>query len=364
MSEGNVVLNITQLFQLAAIGPCFFVAFYLLASFRQFSSVVLPALYFLFLGGSFLLPILTVFPETGQYIWVQAVWHFSESLLPELSFLLILQFILGKPPSWHFWLILAVPLVGGSSFIYLAATQPEICILDDQCYRSEYFLMLYRIFSASLVFMLLLVLMSRSRYRISNDDMHKQSKYWLVISLIMFNLLYLGVDLALVFEELEAADAVFVKTMIGVAFVYIVLSSVFRVFAENFGLRPFNFGSRWVFLEQDRDILEKMEAVLEEERPYRILGFNRRSLAERLGVKEYQLSRVINCKLNKSFSELMNECRVNDAKQALRETDDAVTVISFDTGFSSITSFNRVFKEATGVSPSEYRTKNRKEEKK
>ncbi len=57
-----------------------------------------------------------------------------------------------------------------------------------------------------------------------------------------------------------------------------------------------------------------------------------------------------------SFSELMNQFRISEARQLLEDTDLPVTAISYDTGFRSITSFNRVFKDATGLAPSKYRS--------
>jgi AraC-like DNA-binding protein len=50
---------------------------------------------------------------------------------------------------------------------------------------------------------------------------------------------------------------------------------------------------------------------------------------------------------------------VEEAKQRLSDEETAVTVIAFEVGFSSIASFNRVFKGLTGMSPSAYRSRMR-----
>jgi AraC-like DNA-binding protein len=47
--------------------------------------------------------------------------------------------------------------------------------------------------------------------------------------------------------------------------------------------------------------------------------------------------------------------RIERAMWKLRETDEDVTGISIDVGFSSLGTFSRTFREIVGVSPSEYR---------
>lgn len=49
--------------------------------------------------------------------------------------------------------------------------------------------------------------------------------------------------------------------------------------------------------------------------------------------------------------------RVNYARQMLQATEDLILNISLESGFNSLTNFNRVFKRITGLSPKEYRKK-------
>ena len=82
------------------------------------------------------------------------------------------------------------------------------------------------------------------------------------------------------------------------------------------------------------------------------------SLSEELDVPAYQLSWVINRKMNLTFSELVNSYRVEEVKKRLaspQDTEKTILDIAFDAGFNTKTSFNRVFKKITGVTPSHYR---------
>jgi transcriptional regulator GlxA family with amidase domain len=57
------------------------------------------------------------------------------------------------------------------------------------------------------------------------------------------------------------------------------------------------------------------------------------------------------------------DLRVKKARWYLDNTAEKITNIAFNTGFSNTTTFNRVFKELTGFTPSEYRrSKNNGEE--
>jgi len=83
------------------------------------------------------------------------------------------------------------------------------------------------------------------------------------------------------------------------------------------------------------------------------------SLAERLGFPPHQLSGIINGRLGKSFTDLVADFRVNDVKKRLSDPEEKANIlnIAFDAGFGTKASFNRIFKEQTGLTPSEYRRK-------
>jgi AraC-like DNA-binding protein len=190
--------------------------------------------------------------------------------------------------------------------------------------------------------------------KISRRDHLRKQKYWLIISLLIFNLLILVIDLALIGGYVTGEKALLAKTLISMAFVYIVLSSIFRVFNESFNIKPLSLN------EKDRKLAGQIQKMIDEEKPFLNLGFNRVVMADSLAVTEQHLSRVINITYKKSFTDLMNSYRLDDARKFLEETDLPITQISFDVGFSSITSFNRVFKESSGMSPSDYRSSIRK----
>jgi AraC-like DNA-binding protein len=80
-----------------------------------------------------------------------------------------------------------------------------------------------------------------------------------------------------------------------------------------------------------------------------------KQLANHLGYEYHYLSRLLNQSYKINFTRMLNEYRIHKATELLYESDLSITEISMKSGFQSIRSFNHVFKELMGASPSELR---------
>ncbi len=78
-------------------------------------------------------------------------------------------------------------------------------------------------------------------------------------------------------------------------------------------------------------------------------------LAEAMYVSQWHLSKLLNKHTQKSFSQLLNEIRVEKAKKLLEDVSLRVGDVSEMVGFSDIAHFSRVFKKIVGMSANEYR---------
>lgn len=78
-------------------------------------------------------------------------------------------------------------------------------------------------------------------------------------------------------------------------------------------------------------------------------------LADKLNLSSAYLSVYIKEKTGTNFIDHLNGIRMSKAKELLSGSDKPVVVISRDVGYRNVTSFNRMFKKWTGVSPSEFR---------
>ncbi|NQZ88803.1 MAG: AraC family transcriptional regulator [Colwellia sp.] len=84
-------------------------------------------------------------------------------------------------------------------------------------------------------------------------------------------------------------------------------------------------------------------------------------LADKIGLSSHHLSQVINHSESTNFYDFINSYRVDEVKQQLLKAENAsrsVLSIAFDAGFNSKATFNRIFKERTQQTPTQYRKGN------
>ncbi len=72
------------------------------------------------------------------------------------------------------------------------------------------------------------------------------------------------------------------------------------------------------------------------------------------GYEPHYLSRLLNNSYRISFSQLINEHRVNHAVKLIDSTNLTMAQIAMQSGFSSIRNFNYAFKQIMGSTPTEY----------
>jgi AraC-like DNA-binding protein len=112
-----------------------------------------------------------------------------------------------------------------------------------------------------------------------------------------------------------------------------------------------------------REYAKKLTFLLETKKVFRNENLSVQLLAKELAIPTYQLSRIINEHMSKTFSELINHYRIEEAKELLttaKESDQKILGIGYDVGFSTKTSFNKVFKKYTLMTPTEFRKKQTK----
>jgi len=110
--------------------------------------------------------------------------------------------------------------------------------------------------------------------------------------------------------------------------------------------------------EQAEELSSIVINYLKDEKPYRNPEYNLQMLADDLGITRHKLSHIINSSQKKNFFKFINEFRVSDVKEMLADTHYdhfSILGIALECGFNSKTSFNRIFKEETGFTPSEFK---------
>lgn len=104
-------------------------------------------------------------------------------------------------------------------------------------------------------------------------------------------------------------------------------------------------------------LLDNLLSYMENEKPYLSAKLNISDVSMKLDCTEIELSQLLNNHLNVNFSNFINTYRVNVIKHRLNQDNLSkytLKALSEQCGFSSKTTFYRVFKNVTGMTPLEY----------
>ncbi len=113
---------------------------------------------------------------------------------------------------------------------------------------------------------------------------------------------------------------------------------------------------------QSQSLLDRLLRFMDEEKPYLESKITLPQLAGRFETNPNYLSQVINEKLDANFYDFINKYRVTEFKERLKKKDAGNFTLfghASDSGFSSKSSFNEVFKKVTGLTPSQYQATQR-----
>lgn len=109
--------------------------------------------------------------------------------------------------------------------------------------------------------------------------------------------------------------------------------------------------------EESQEQLKRLRVYMQDEKPYLDGKLSLNQVAEKLEISPNHLSQVINENLNRNFFDFVNSYRVELVKQKLADPANerfTILALAYDSGFSSKSSFNEVFKKFTQMTPSQY----------
>lgn len=112
----------------------------------------------------------------------------------------------------------------------------------------------------------------------------------------------------------------------------------------------------------ENPVSSDLAAIIEQVRSralHRRWGLTIGKLGEIVGMPEHQLRKLINSSLGyRNFNDFLNRFRIEEAATRLADPEQArvpVLTIALEAGFRSISTFNKVFKDARQITPTEYR---------
>lgn len=101
--------------------------------------------------------------------------------------------------------------------------------------------------------------------------------------------------------------------------------------------------------------------IMESKRPYLNGELSINDLSDMTGIPRHHITQVLNEKYGRNFFTFINEYRVREVINRFcdsRYNKFTILAIAFDSGFNSKATFNVIFKNQTGLTPSEFRERN------
>lgn len=108
----------------------------------------------------------------------------------------------------------------------------------------------------------------------------------------------------------------------------------------------------------DSILMQRLLQLMDEQKPYLNSELKVADIAQELGASSRSISDSIKAARNCNFSDFINNYRIEYAKHLLRDNPDMkLSEIYLRSGFASEATFFRIFKAATGITPTEWRNK-------
>ncbi|MCG6169201.1 AraC family transcriptional regulator [Leptospira sanjuanensis] len=243
----------------------------------------------------------------------------------------------------------------GVSFLLINAFCFYVFVFSKTYYETSIFSKI--LFSApQLIFLTLLLLALGNVLKDKNIDLIESRREFRVLFVFVtgsYAISVVLIELILKYSD-YSAELDLVNSFLIMILVFFFSFKLFE-FRENTFLIP----DRKKEEPLDEVLFKKLNSLLEEEKIYLMENLTILKLAQKIGVSEKKIRRLINQGLDyRNFNEFLNHYRIREAKAILSDqtkNDIPVLRIAMDLGYGSLAPFNRAFKEIAGTTPSDFR---------
>lgn len=113
---------------------------------------------------------------------------------------------------------------------------------------------------------------------------------------------------------------------------------------------------------KDDELMQRISRLMDKEKPYLSSELKVSDLADKLGTSSRNISDCIKNTTDNTFANFINAYRINYAKQLMsNQPDMKLSEVYLRSGFANETTFFRIFKAITGITPSEWKNNNKSE---
>lgn len=207
-----------------------------------------------------------------------------------------------------------------------------------------------------------LIYLGLSLYEINKTQRLGKSKRFFKPRYLQFLLLGLMILLIIRFSlPVLISDAASVMNLF-----HLTVAIYFVVTAGFFIDQPFQVNNKKDDLMQSHELANygeemkrKLKYAMQVDQAYLNPELSLNDLSGLMNVKPTELSSFINTNLGKNFNDYVNDHRVNEFKKLVTAltADPHATImeLAYQSGFNSKASFNRIFREYTGTTPTQFK---------
>lgn len=99
----------------------------------------------------------------------------------------------------------------------------------------------------------------------------------------------------------------------------------------------------------------RMDRVMQFLLENRFQAISLEDVAEKANLSKEAFCRFFKLRTRKTFTQYLQQLRINEAQKLLQETDLGISEIAYKVGFENLSYFNRSFKSITGKTPREFK---------
>lgn len=110
--------------------------------------------------------------------------------------------------------------------------------------------------------------------------------------------------------------------------------------------------------EQKEEYITHIYAFMKDERPFLNAELTVQDLSKQLNISRHHLTEILNSELGKNFFTFINEYRIQEVQKRLLDPKFehlTIVAIAFESGFNSKSTFNSIFKQNVGQTPSQWK---------
>ena len=330
----------------------------------------------LFLAFGFLGSFITIDQQLNAFSPLIGLSFFLPAAYGAFIYLYCRNAILDQPLAlkdlWHFSPLILCYLLNADLFMQPPIVKLEL-VLNGAPDTLAYSISNVVLFAQAFVYIgfsarLIRHYQQQAKQTLSGFNPVKFSWLWtlLLLDLAIWTLKFLGAEVFRGTFLFVLADVLIVVLIYSIAMAQWRSPKLFKI--EQLSSEPFLSGDRSSTDERSlgnsgaldssikSSLLRAVKQHMQDHKAYLDNELTLTRLADAVGVSSHHLSEVLNQHEGKNFYQFVNEYRIAYVRKKL-EQDQAIKILdlALTAGFSSKSTFNAVFKQFTGQTPSQYR---------